>query len=59
MIEKRMCKSCGGEIPKERLEILPDTQVCVRCSETKPYSEQQLKLDILNETLKSEETKTA
>lgn len=26
------CESCGTEIPPERLEILPDTRVCVGCS---------------------------
>jgi len=26
------CRICGSEIPKERLEIIPDTEVCVRCS---------------------------
>lgn len=26
------CARCGGEIPAERLEALPDTMVCVGCS---------------------------
>ena len=26
------CRICGAEIPKERLEVIPDTEVCVRCS---------------------------
>ena len=30
MIEK--CQRCGNEIPAERLEILPDTVICVACS---------------------------
>jgi hypothetical protein len=28
----RSCARCGGEIPTERVEALPDTQVCVGCS---------------------------
>jgi hypothetical protein len=31
--EVRCCRVCGAEIPKERLEVLPETLVCVRCSE--------------------------
>ncbi len=30
--EIRRCTSCGAEIPKERLEVIPDTLVCVGCS---------------------------
>lgn len=26
------CERCRKEIPIERLEILPDTRLCVRCS---------------------------
>lgn len=26
------CARCGEEIPAERVEALPDTMVCVRCS---------------------------
>lgn len=29
----RLCKGCQREIPKARLEALPNTQPCVRCSE--------------------------
>lgn len=25
------CEKCGKEIPKERLEIFPDTKYCVNC----------------------------
>jgi hypothetical protein len=35
----RNCTECGGIIRPERLEILPDTQLCVSCqrmAETKP-----------------------
>lgn len=28
------CIKCNSEIPKERLQILPNTKFCVRCSET-------------------------
>jgi hypothetical protein len=30
--ETRHCRICSIEIPKERLEIIPDTLVCVKCS---------------------------
>jgi len=30
------CTECGKRIPKKRLEILPETKVCVRCSDVKP-----------------------
>lgn len=29
----RCCCLCPAEIPAERLEALPDTEVCVKCSE--------------------------
>ena len=29
------CEQCGGEIPEERLEALPDTTMCVPCQRTK------------------------
>jgi len=31
--ETRECRLCGDEIPNARLEALPDTLVCVDCSE--------------------------
>ena len=31
------CIGCDQEIPPARLEVLPDTQTCVKCSEVKPY----------------------
>jgi hypothetical protein len=31
--ETRRCRICGIEIPKERLEAIPVTLVCVKCSE--------------------------
>jgi hypothetical protein len=30
----RYCRICGAEIPPERLEVIPDTLVCVKCSRT-------------------------
>ena len=29
----RPCQRCGLEIPAARLEILPETRLCVRCSQ--------------------------
>ncbi len=26
-----ICHVCGDEIPEERLEVLPETRLCVRC----------------------------
>jgi len=37
-MKKVCCELCGQVIPPERLEILPDTTTCVKCSQTKPYS---------------------
>lgn len=33
MAKARPCQRCGAEIPAERIECLPETRVCVRCSE--------------------------
>jgi hypothetical protein len=33
-MEKR-CDVCDGAIPQERLEVLPDTTTCVKCSRVK------------------------
>ena len=30
------CCKCGKPIPEERLAILPNTRVCVACSQEKP-----------------------
>lgn len=27
-----VCKRCKKEIPEERLEVLPDTEICTECS---------------------------
>jgi len=29
----KCCRICGVEIPRERLEVIPDTLVCVNCSQ--------------------------
>lgn len=29
----RACKICSHEIPQARLDVLPDTELCVKCSE--------------------------
>jgi hypothetical protein len=34
MIKARPCQRCKAEIPVERIEALPETRLCVRCSET-------------------------
>jgi hypothetical protein len=31
--DARSCQRCGTEIPAERIEIIPDTRLCVKCSE--------------------------
>jgi hypothetical protein len=32
MTKTRFCERCGNQIPASRLEILPDTVICVGCS---------------------------
>ena len=32
MIVSQPCARCGGEIPPERIEAIPETMVCVACS---------------------------
>lgn len=27
----RICQSCGKEVPKERIDAIPDTVYCVKC----------------------------
>ena len=31
--EKRLCERCRVEIPAARLEVLPETRLCVKCSQ--------------------------
>lgn len=33
MAKTRPCERCGIPIPAERIEALPETRVCVKCSE--------------------------
>ncbi len=33
MIVPQPCARCGGEIPPERVEAMPETMVCVACSQ--------------------------
>lgn len=33
----RTCYKCKSVIPRERLEVLPDTQTCVQCSGVQKY----------------------
>jgi len=30
--DAKRCRICGVEIPRERLEVIPDTLICVKCS---------------------------
>ena len=39
---KIFCCHCGKEIPELRLKYLPDTNTCVHCSETRPYSSEEV-----------------
>ena len=34
-IERRSCRFCGVEIPQRRLEAMPYTRICVKCSESR------------------------
>jgi hypothetical protein len=33
---KMKCNKCDTTIPQERLDALPDTKTCVKCSEVRP-----------------------
>ena len=33
MAKQRWCERCKAEIPAERIETLPDTRLCVGCSQ--------------------------
>jgi hypothetical protein len=44
-IEGKNCRICGVEIPTERLEAMPETLVCVGCSQ-KIGGEFELKVSI-------------
>lgn len=34
MRTKKFCTECDAEIPEGRIKALPDTEVCVNCSDT-------------------------
>jgi len=34
MTEERDCERCGELIPSRRLEVLPNTRLCIECSQT-------------------------
>lgn len=38
----RRCVGCGDRIPAARLEILPNTQRCVHCSDERALTEDDL-----------------
>ena len=44
-LDTRHCRVCGVEIPKGRLDAIPDTLVCVGCSE-KMGGEFELKVTV-------------
>ena len=33
MSNRRYCQRCGEEIPERRLKVLPDTRLCLGCSQ--------------------------
>lgn len=39
------CSSCGQPIPQERLAVLPNTTVCVACSDEQPRRLEQIDID--------------
>ena len=41
----RSCELCGKRIPPERLRLLPGTRRCVRCSEERPKTIDQVPVD--------------
>lgn len=42
MTNKKECFKCGEEIHPKRLEILPHTNVCVKCSSANMYKGQPI-----------------
>ena len=42
MKKKVFCELCKKPIVPERLEILPETKTCVKCSQTAHYSESDI-----------------
>jgi hypothetical protein len=31
--KRRFCQLCRAEIPGERIEVMPETRICVQCSQ--------------------------
>lgn len=42
---KRKCSECGKSIPRIRLSVLPGTKTCVRCSNVKTTTEDDVVID--------------
>ena len=51
-----ICEKCGSVIPKERLEIMPETTLCVRCASEleQGIRRHQLRADATEELLTEE-----
>ena len=45
MRELRTCSKCGQKIPAGRLEALPETQTCLRCSDAAPKTAADVEVD--------------
>jgi hypothetical protein len=42
MAKSVKCEICGKPIHPLRLEVIPDTKTCVKCSQTEPYSQEDI-----------------
>lgn len=42
-MKKVLCEVCGDPIHPDRLEFLPETTTCVKCSQTQPYSSEDIR----------------
>jgi hypothetical protein len=43
-MENKKCLKCGEDIHPKRLEILPNTNVCVKCSNIEAYKGEPIQL---------------
>lgn len=41
-MDAKRCSECGARIPRGRIDALPDTRTCVRCSRVAPITEDTL-----------------
>lgn len=41
----KSCMDCGKPIARERLEVLPDAETCVRCSRERKVTEADIPVD--------------